>query len=69
MADVLRAETGSRAAKPTLVEAVALSLRNEILRGLKYPRESLRKVVLAEELKVSRGTIREALQCLAGTSQ
>ena len=33
MTDVLRAETDSRSDKSTRVEAVALSLRNEILLG------------------------------------
>ena len=65
MNDVLCEGTDSGAAKPTRVDAVALSLRNEILRGLKYPRERLAEVSLAEELKVSRGTVGEALQRLA----
>ena len=49
----------------TLVDAVSLSLRNELLLGLRYPRERLGEHALAEEHKVSRGTIREALQRLA----
>ena len=65
MNDVLCEGTDSGAAKPTRVEAVALSLRNETLCGLKYPRERLAEVALAEEFKVSRGTVREALQRLA----
>lgn len=65
MTDLLRAGMDSRTAKTTRVEALAISLRTEILLGLRYPRERLAEVALAEEHKVSRGTIREALQRLA----
>lgn len=68
MTDVLPVGTGTRMAqekKPTRVEGVATSLRNEILLGQRYPRERLAELALAEEHKVSRGTIREALQRLA----
>lgn len=67
MTEVLPAGTRTRSAqrKPTRVETVAITLRNEILLGSRYPRERLAELDLAEEHKVSRGTIREALQRLA----
>jgi DNA-binding GntR family transcriptional regulator len=67
MTEVLPAGTDSRTVqkKPTRVEMVATTLRNEILLGSRYPRERLAELDLAEQHKVSRGTIREALQRLA----
>ena len=67
MTEELPAGTGSRTAqkKPTRVDMVATALRNEILLGARYPRERLGELDLAEQHKVSRGTIREALQRLA----
>jgi DNA-binding GntR family transcriptional regulator len=67
MTDVLPGEIESRMVqkKPTRVETVATTLRNEILLGSRYPRERLAELDLAEHHQVSRGTIREALQRLA----
>ena len=67
MTEELPAGTGSRTTqkKPTRVDMVATALRNEILLGTRYPRERLGELDLAEQHKVSRGTIREALQRLA----
>ena len=68
MIEELPAGTDSRKVQkkpPTRVDMVATALRNEILLGSRYPRERLGELDLAEQHKVSRGTIREALQRLA----
>jgi DNA-binding GntR family transcriptional regulator len=49
---------------PTLVDAVAVRLRNSILRGRFAPGERLVEANLARELGISRGPVREALAAL-----
>lgn len=55
----------SPAIKRSLADEVAASLRKAILHGPLTPEEPLREAVLSELLGVSRGPVREALNCLA----
>lgn len=49
---------------PTLVEAVAESLRKEILQGSLMPGTPLTELELSKKLDISRGTVRESLRQL-----
>lgn len=49
---------------PTLTEAAARSIRDEIIRGSLLPGDPLPEVELSKSMNISRGTVREALRLL-----
>lgn len=49
---------------PTLTEAAANSIRDEIIQGSLFPGDPLPEVELSTSMSVSRGTVREALRLL-----
>ncbi|MGO4423651.1 GntR family transcriptional regulator, partial [Streptomyces sp. MCAF7] len=52
--------------RSSVVEQVADALREQLFAGLLRPGTALREGALTESLKVSRSTVREALQLLIG---